>query len=129
MGSSEAKCMELGDGILRKINQNQKDQTYVLYHMVQILTFPVWCVYVTLVSGEFTAYCVCAHTCVYTQIRRAEVSTECLPSIVLHHYFLRQGLTPNLSLTIQAGCSWWVGFQDPSSSAVSLHPDNDRDAQ
>lgn len=66
MGSSEAKCMELGDGILRKINQNQKDQTYAPYHMVQILIFPVWCVYVTLVSGEFAAYCVCAHMCVHT---------------------------------------------------------------
>lgn len=109
MGSSEAKCMELGDGILRKINQNQKDQTYVLCHLVQILIFPVWCVYATLVSGEFTAYCVCAHMCVYTQTRRAEVSTECLPSIVLHHYFLRQGLMPSVSLSIQAGRMLMVG--------------------
>lgn len=107
MGFSEAKCMELRDGILRKINQNQKDICSLSFG--SDINFSCVVVYATLVSGEFTAYCVCAHMCVYTQTRRAEVSTQCLPSIVLHHYFLRQGLTPNLSLTIQAGRMLMVG--------------------
>lgn len=107
-----------GGWYIRKISQNQKDQTCVLYHTVQMLIFPVWCVYVTLVSGEFTAYCVCAHMCVYTQIRRAEVRTECLSSIVLHLYFLRQGFL----LSLKFSHSGRQGAHGGRASRIHLPP-------